>query len=432
MKRPVTGPLRQLHGPVLERTLRIWGWIALLAGVALFVFALGSSPKLWIEAVGAILLAGGGWAIKRAADAAGAESLRHVQAIKTLQERLSQDRSAIDALADGLDVAVFVCDDKAAIQYANKRAQDMFRLADPQGRTLLAATLSYDLEALVFEVLRTGTPIQAELTFSYPEESVNIASAWVEPGSTRVFLTIYEVTDLRRLERVRRDFVANVSHELRTPLATIRAMAETLHDDQGADPELSERYLAKIMSEVDRLSLIANDLLILSAAESNPVRKHACDFAEVVQNSIAELDRKAKAKGLILAYEGPTHLLIEANAAQLSQVVLNLIENALNYTAEGNVKVHLLSEGESAILEVADTGIGIASQHLPRIFERFYRVDKGRSRVTGGTGLGLSIVKHIVEAHGGNVTVESALNQGSRFRVTLPVGDTSQMSVNEA
>ncbi|MBI3722042.1 MAG: hypothetical protein HY248_05765, partial [Fimbriimonas ginsengisoli] len=179
--------------------------------------------------------------------------------------------------------------------------------------------------------------------------------------------------------------------------------------------------LGKIITEVDRLSLIASDLLVLSAAESNPPKMQRCDLAELVRAAAEELKGKASEKGLALTFMGPDKLMLAANSHQMTQVARNLIENGLNYTSEGSVQVRLRKEGGEAVLEVQDSGIGIGSEHLPRIFERFYRVDKGRSRSTGGTGLGLSIVKHIVEAHGGTVQVESALNQGSTFTVRLPI-----------
>lgn len=341
-----------------------------------------------------------------------------------LVAQLEQQRSAVDALADGLDVAIFICDASGSIQYANLRACEMFRFENPLGRSLLAVTLSYDLEQLVLKAGREREPATAELTFTYPEERVAIANAWTpDEPIERVFLSVFEITHIRRLERVRQDFVANVSHELRTPMTLIRAMAETLLDEASTEDELAQRYLRKIVGEVDRLSSITQDLLILSAAESNPVRKQVCDIAEVFRSTAAQLRQQAEEKNLVLSFEGPEHLLIEANAAQMTQVAMNLTENAIKYSQQGTVAVRVRDGDGVARIEVADTGIGIASEHLPRVFERFYRVDKARSRGTGGTGLGLSIVKHIVEAHGGAVSVESVLNQGSTFRVRLPVGD---------
>jgi two-component system phosphate regulon sensor histidine kinase PhoR len=297
----------------------------------------------------------------------------------------------------------------------------MYRFTNPSGRTILAVTLSNELEQLVQECERTGEKQRCDLAFAYPEGRTATADVWQEQGGGRIFLSLYETTDLRRLERIRQDFVANVSHELRTPLTTIRAMAETLQEEPE-NRALADRYLTKITEEVDRLSLIANDLLILSAAESNPVRKHDCDIADAVNSVIQQLQLKAKEKGLTLTYHGPSSLSIAANEAQMKQVAINLVDNALNYTSEGQIDVVLERNGDQVLIAVKDTGIGISSEHLGRIFERFYRVDKGRSRATGGTGLGLAIVRHIVEAHGGQVNVESALNRGSTFMVRLPVG----------
>ena len=345
--------------------------------------------------------------------------------IEQLHSELEGQRSAIDALADGLDIAVFICDPKANVRYANRRATVLFGFEDPQGRGILSVTLSHELEQLVLSAARHGTAQRAELNFRYPEERVGIAQAW-RGESDRVFLSVYDISDLRRLERVRQDFVANVSHELRTPLTLIRAMAETLEDSPSE--EVMGRYLKKIIEEVDRLSLISQDLLILSAAESNPVRKQSCDIAESLRSVVAQLLQKASEKGLTLSYIGPTSLVAEANQAQMTQVAINLIDNAINYTATGSITMTVTSEVGFIHIAVTDTGMGIASDHLPRIFERFYRVDKGRSRNTGGTGLGLSIVKHIIEAHGGSVSVESALNHGSTFTVRLPKGDRTTMS----
>lgn len=352
------------------------------------------------------------------------ELVRHLSEMELLQGQLEQQSRSVDALADGLEVAVFMCDSKANVLYANRRAKELFSFENPIGRTLLAITLSYDLEQLVMGALSEKETRRAEVSFTYPDERMGLATAWVaDDDGRRAFLSIYEITDLRRLERVRQDFVANVSHELRTPMTLIRAMAETLLDESPPTEETAARYLPRIISEVDRLSTITQDLLILSAAESNPVRKHPCDIAEVFRTVLVQLESKADEKGLALAYVGPDNLNIEANKAQMTQVALNLIDNAINYTPSGSVTVNVIDDVEEVEVRVTDTGIGIASEHHRRVFERFYRIDKSRSRATGGTGLGLSIVKHIVEAHGGSVRVESSLNQGTTFAVRLPVGE---------
>ena len=167
--------------------------------------------------------------------------------------------------------------------------------------------------------------------------------------------------------------------------------------------------------------MISQDLLILSAAESNPVRKQMCDIADVFKGVVQQLEPKASEKGIRLDYVGPDQSIIEANTSQMTQVALNLVDNAIKYTTHGEIHVGLETGISSVRILVKDTGIGIPSDQIKRIFERFYRIDRARSRATGGTGLGLSIVKHIVEAHGGSVTVESALNIGSTFIVELPI-----------
>lgn len=412
-----------LRESVIQRTV-FWTYGASFGAAALFVaFAAASfanvpaatSGVLWLLA--AAVAAGIGFQIRRILIEQEERLGREQSERNLLQTEIEIQRRSVDDLADGLDIAIFICDPRANILYANRRATELFDFEEPLGRNVLAVTLSHDLERLVVEAHREQNPKNAELVFPYPTERTGLAKAWATPDG-RVFLSVYEITDLRRLERVRQDFVANVSHELRTPMTLIRAMAETLMD--GDDPELRERYLGKIVSEVDRLSMISQDLLILSAAESNPVRKHACDVAEVFRGVLQQLEARASEKGLALSYEGPEHLTIEANSAQMTQVALNLIENAINYTPQGEVSVQIEPRGAEVQILVRDTGMGIASEHQPRVFERFYRVDKARSRSTGGTGLGLSIVKHIVEAHGGRVMVTSALNQGSTFAVTLP------------
>lgn len=298
-------------------------------------------------------------------------------------------------------------------------AKTMFRSENLTGRSILAATLAPDLERLINECSQQEPDRAETLLLSYPEERTVVAHAWKSAEEGRVYLSLDDITELRRLERIRQDFVANVSHELRTPLASIRAMAETLTEDD--DPELRDRFLRKITDEVDRLSAITSDLLVLSAAESNPVRHQGCNLVEIVQAVVGQTRPRAKSRGLALTCDTPDSLMIEANPSQLSQVVLNLLDNAINYTLEGSVMVRLKSDGDWASLMVEDTGIGISPEHHARLFERFYRVDKGRSRSSGGTGLGLSIVKHIVEGHGGTVIVESAPGAGARFIVKLPI-----------
>ena len=240
--------------------------------------------------------------------------------------------------------------------------------------------------------------------------------------ASRYMLVAQDVTELRRLETIRRDFVANVSHELRTPLASIRAMAETLQDGALQDESVSGHFLGTIVTEAQRLTRISEDLLILSQAESRAPEKARFALSELMEKVVTRFQPQAEKATIALAIAVPTGLEVLANHDQIEQVLVNLVDNAIKYTpADGRVMVTAEQLADSVAVHVADTGIGIAGQDLPRIFERFYRVDKARSRQSGGTGLGLSIVKHIVEAHGGAVTVMSEFGNGSTFTFTLPV-----------
>jgi two-component system, OmpR family, phosphate regulon sensor histidine kinase PhoR len=388
-------------------------FISLLLGLTL-----GSS--LWVGVVTSILAASFTlWGVGEMRSLYAVNERKDEQ-YRSLAELARSQKTAVDAFADGLEVGIFVCDSRAQIQYANRFAQSLFGFENPFGRSILAVTLSVDLEQLALLSSEKKEIVDAEITFSFPKERICIARAWTtQETPDSVYLSLFEVTDLRRMERVRRDFVANVSHELRTPMTVIRAYAETMQDDD--DPELRERYLSRIINEVDRLSSITQDLLVLSTSESGPVRKGPCDLAETVRYAFQFLKPSADEKGLAVSLSSPDQLMIEANGSQVTQVVVNLIENAIKYTHEGGVDIRLSSNETHAKLAVTDTGIGISDEHLPRLFERFYRVDKGRSRATGGTGLGLSIVKHITEAHGGIIHVDSSLNQGSTFSVEFPL-----------
>lgn len=344
--------------------------------------------------------------------------------ITELEQRVARHQRALDDLADGLDVCIFLTDEDLNVLYANRKACETFDFLDPIGQSVLAITLSKELEELASNSLSSDETHTAELTIRHPSERRFYASSWVESGERgRLFISLYDITDLKRLERMRRDFVANVSHELRTPMATIRAMAETIMDEPKELSNENKTYLNKIISEIDRLSRISEDLLTLSLSETGSLKRTKTDMVETVSTVIQQLAPKAKKKDLELVELLPEFLDANVNQTQMSQVVYNLVENALNYTQEGSVIVSLEESGLHFKVSVKDTGIGIPEADVERVFERFYRVDKSRSRATGGTGLGLAIVRHIVESHGGSISVESKLNQGSTFTVEIPLSD---------
>ncbi|MBI3003014.1 MAG: hypothetical protein HYY54_05255 [candidate division NC10 bacterium] len=237
-------------------------------------------------------------------------------------------------------------------------------------------------------------------------------------------MVLHDITALRRLEQVRKEFVANVSHELRTPLTSIRGYLETLLDGGLEDATQARRFLDVVHTHTERLSRLVDDLLQLSDLETGKVtlKPAAIALHEVAAHVLAILDSRAAQKRLTLQNDVPADLTVRADRDRLAQILVNLVDNAVKYTPErGRIAVGAARRpGGRVEVRVADTGIGIPSTDLPRVSERFYRVDKARSRELGGTGLGLAIVKHLVQAHGGELTIESELNRGTTVRFTLP------------
>jgi two-component system phosphate regulon sensor histidine kinase PhoR len=343
-------------------------------------------------------------------------------------------RQEYEALLEECGAGALVLDAAGTILRANQTARRLLGapLQTLTGKTLLQATLSDELDALFRTARKSLSVRQQEIHapgstgYALLVSLTPIAAGEAEPE--RYLLIAHNVTELRRLERIRRDFVANVSHELRTPLASIRAMAETLQDGAMEDAEVAGRFLNTIITETQRLTRIAEDLLILSDAETRAMEKTRFTLSGLIEEVVGRLRPQAEKTEITLTTEVPPGLDVFADPDQIEQVVVNLVDNAIKYThAGGRVCVSAERRPDDIAVHVADTGIGIMSHDLPRIFERFYRVDKARSRQSGGTGLGLSIVKNIVEAHGGTVTVESEMNHGSTFTFTLPVnGDANR------
>lgn len=339
----------------------------------------------------------------------------HIKAVSGRDESLLKDE-----IIDSLDRAVIVCDTEGIVKIANTQAKELLKAPTLEGKNLHHIALSNDIADVLDSAVAADVPVSREFDVDYPEpRSLRVRAFKVNEGD--VALWIADVSDIRRLETVRRDFVANVSHELRTPMASIRAMAETIEDDPEIILEERDGYLKKIIAEVDRLTLVSEDLLTLAAAEAQPAAQAEIDLAEIARYAVQQLENHASPRGLTLKIEAPTTQPALGDKQQVIQVAMNLLQNAIRYTNIGGATVRVYEEGHDAVLEVSDTGIGIGKEHLPRIFERFYRVDAARSRATGGTGLGLAIVRHITEGLGGRVEVESELGKGSTFRVRLPL-----------
>jgi two-component system sensor histidine kinase SenX3 len=240
-------------------------------------------------------------------------------------------------------------------------------------------------------------------------------------GDDAVLLVVRDVTDARRLDAIRRDFVANASHELKTPAASIQAAAETIRAAALEDPGALPRFAGLLEREAGRLSRIIADLLDLSRLESGSELTEVVDLNAIVREEVARFQETAAKAEIGLAVVADVAPKVRGSTRDLALLVRNLVDNAIRYTGRGGrVAVGLTTDNGEAVLTVTDTGAGIPTRDVPRVFERFYRVDRARSRETGGTGLGLAIVRHVADNHGGDVSVDSELGRGTRFEVRLP------------
>jgi two-component system, OmpR family, phosphate regulon sensor histidine kinase PhoR len=353
---------------------------------------------------------------------------------ETEDARRRQQQTTVDAQAqqqvlfNSMLEGLLLLDRHRRIYLANRNFKNLFGLkTELRGKTIMEALRLHELAELVERVENEGQVFDHELKL--PELSgrwlrVNAAVISNSAGEREgIILVFHDLTRLKQLERTREDFVANVSHELRTPLSLIKGYVETLLDGARNDPAIAERFLKIIERNAERLDLLIQDLLTISALESGRMKLdlQPVNLHPLVEKIFSDLHSRAKNKNVKLI-NGLPELAATADANRLEQILANLIDNAIKYgRAEGSVTVggKKLDDGKLEIF-VADDGPGIPPEALERVFERFYRVDKARSRDQGGTGLGLSIVKHIAQAHGGEVWARSELGKGATFFFTLP------------
>ncbi len=374
-----------------------------------------------------------------------ASTLNHVaDQLQTKIDELSEDRAQLLAVLTSMVEGVMVMDYRGHILQVNPALERMFGISrvEARGRPCTDLFRHQQLNELVAGILRSPAHHQDEIVLSLTGRCLQIEAS--PAGGKReneacMVLVFHDITDLRRLEKIRKDFVANVSHELRTPLTSIKGYVEALLDGAKDDPVASSNFLDIILKQSDRLNLIIQDLLELSKIESGGIsfKEEPIELKSLVERALSVVkpiaDKNRHHLTTMIDAELPA---VAGDEGRLVQVLTNLLDNAIKYTPEGGTITvgatrALLEKTEphaNAIdISVADTGIGIPEQDRPRVFERFYRVDRARSRELGGTGLGLAIVKHIVEGHGGQVWVEGNRPRGSRFVVRLPINPERQL-----
>ncbi|HEV2523113.1 MAG TPA: ATP-binding protein [Candidatus Acidoferrales bacterium] len=358
------------------------------------------------------------------ADALGHTVAALAQTIHTLTDERNRSSAILGSMVEG--VAVVAGDER--ILYCNWAFEQILELPEgsAQDKKLVEALRQADLVALVRQALPGVEEVTGEVEVgTVRRRNFSVTAAPVRAADANgAVLVLHDITDLRRLERVRRDFVANVSHEFKTPLTAIQGFAETLLSGALDDKANRGRFVEIIREHARRLTRLTDDMLKLSRIEAGRLEPEIRPIrAEALVNGCLETTRPtAESKGLgIFVQLQPSLPAVRGDGAQLGEVLQNLLDNAVQYTPSGGqIKVEARKNGREVIFTVADTGIGVPESDLERIFERFYRVDTARSREAGGTGLGLAIARHIVDAHGGRIWVESAVGQGSRFHFSVP------------
>jgi two-component system phosphate regulon sensor histidine kinase PhoR len=347
--------------------------------------------------------------------------------------RESGTQTILGAMQDGL----LVVDARSRIMLMNQPFERLFELRDPVvGVPLIEAVRHATLDELIAETLGTGEAMRSELSVTdsrtHSERHIEVSAVPIKKAddeTSGAVVLFHDITELKKLDQIRREFVANVSHELRTPLSILRGYIEVLLDE----PETPSEELARILSIMERhskrLQRLVDDLLSLAQLESSQATLELSDVRvdELFNNLIRDWKEKLAAKNLkVIVDLTPKAFTLHADGTRLEEVLYNLLDNAVKFSREnGQIHLRATSRGSDIVLSVADSGLGIGREHLPRIFERFYRADKARSRELGGTGLGLAIVKHIAQLHGGRVEAESEPGHGTTIRVVLPVRSAS-------
>jgi len=424
-------PLKQVNGLLRALQMRILLGIAIVTllsiGIAFFL-SRGLSKPVDTLASAAENLAKGKFDtrvyLQTSGELKGLETSFNEMAgrMEGLFGNLSRKNEELDTIVSSIQEILVVLDKDGRVKLTNESFRKALNNEDVQDKFYWEVMRCPDFSELIMKVKEERKHRTKEIEF---RDKHYLCSVTFLSSKQEMVVVLYDITDLKNLERVKKDFVANISHELRTPLTAIKGFVETLEEEEDIK---NVQYLEIIKRHTDRLMNIVNDLLLLSELEQagTALEVEDINLVSLTENILKVFEQGAKSKNIELKLiAGESMKVVRADSFKLEQMFINLLDNAIKYTEKGEVSISLRQEDLQSIIEIQDTGIGIPGSHLPRVFERFYVVDKSRSKKLGGTGLGLSIVKHIVLLHGGTIDVESSLGIGTKFTVILPKNEPS-------
>lgn len=360
------------------------------------------------------------------------QELQNISAqVRTLMEDTAKDKKEMQAILSCMVEGVVVIDKNETIRIVSDPTVQMLDLRSRRiiGRPYWEVIRNERVIEAIRKVFEKKEVVRAELSTFLPKEqyfSMRVSPVLGDDGEiSSITAVFHDISELKRLETIRSEFVANVSHELKTPLTSIKGFIETLESGALQDKDKAERFLAIIRKQTEQLENLVEDILKLSVLESRELKlsKTKIDLKALIERVVSDYSEDLKKKEQRYEFRSPQKLAVLGDPKKLEQLIANLMSNAIKYTPQGGkVAISVWLEGDEVRIDVTDTGAGIAPEHLSRIFERFYRVNKDRSKEEEGTGLGLAIVKHIAQAHNGRISVESREGHGSTFSVFLPAG----------
>jgi two-component system phosphate regulon sensor histidine kinase PhoR len=344
--------------------------------------------------------------------------------VRTITQKSSEQQAILSSMKEG----VIAIDNADRLLILNPMAERLLGidLASIKGKTIQEAIRNIDLQKFFEKTNISPAPVTDEIVFRPGTLMQAMGTPLLDASGKKigVLVVLNDITQTRNLENMRKEFVANVSHELKTPITSIKGFVETLREGAVKDPEKAGDFLEIVSRQAERLDAIIDDLLALSRieqkAESREIEMKAGKIKDVLLAATVSLQSKAKEQEVKITLECGEDISVHMNAPLMEQAITNLIDNAIKYSPGGNVTIKAMQMDHEVWIRVIDTGVGIEPEHIPRLFERFYRVDKARSRKMGGTGLGLAIVKHIVQAHNGRIEVQSKPGSGSTFSIIIP------------